>query len=75
MINTNSSIDRFLRNVTAGLTDPPVFNETNHDLSGTFDDGSSGGGDDSSRTMSGSNNKNSTIRPLVPLRVRIFIGK
>lgn len=69
-VNTNSSIDRFLRNVTAGLTEATNFNETNHDLSGTFDDGSSGGGDDSSRTMSGSNTKSSTIRPLVPLRVR-----
>ncbi|CAF3715488.1 unnamed protein product [Rotaria socialis] len=64
----NTSIDRFLRNVTAGLSDSPaLLNDTNNDLSGTFDDGSSGG-DDSSRTMSGSNNKSQTIRPLAPLR-------
>ncbi|CAF2606288.1 unnamed protein product [Rotaria sp. Silwood2] len=64
----NTSIDRFLRNVTAGLSDSPaLLNDTNNDLSATFDDGSSGG-DDSSRTMSGSLNKNQTIRPLVPLR-------
>ena len=44
------------------------MNDTNNDLSSTFDDGSSGG-DDSSRTMSGSNNKIQTMRPLVPLRV------
>ncbi|CAF1093687.1 unnamed protein product [Adineta ricciae] len=68
-LNNNSSIDRFLRNVTAGLSDTPaIFNDTNNDLSGTFDDGSSMGGDDSSRTMSGSNNKIQTIRPLIPLR-------
>ncbi|CAF3841431.1 unnamed protein product [Rotaria magnacalcarata] len=65
----NTSIDRFLRNVTAGLSDSPaLLNDTNNDLSGTFDDGSSGG-DDSSRTMSGSNNKSQTIRPLAPLRI------
>ncbi|CAF1026594.1 unnamed protein product [Adineta steineri] len=67
-LNNNNSIDRFLRNVTAGLSDPPaLINDTSTDLSGTFDDGSSGG-DDSSRTMSGSNIKSQTIRSLIPLR-------
>ena len=63
ILNNNNSIDRFLRNVTAGLSDPPALVG---DLSGTFDDGSSGG-EESSRTMSTSNQN---IRPLIPLRVR-----
>ena len=70
-LNTNNSIDRFLRNVTVGLTEQPPISSTetanNNDLSSTFDDTSSAG-DDSSRTMSGSNGKSQAIRPLVPLR-------
>ena len=49
------------------------LNETNNDLSGTFDDGSSTG-DEPSRTMSGSNSRTQVMRPLIPLRVRTHVS-
>jgi len=63
LLNNKNSIDRFLRNVTAGLSETTT---NSNDQSANFDDGSSGG-DDSSRTISTSN-KIPSIRPLIPLR-------